>query len=115
MATRPVTVSYPGQNVRAAWDTITNANSDGEKIAIADYSDKTVQVFGTFGGATLTIQGSNDGGTTWATLHDAQGTDLAFTAAGMELIAENPLLIRPLLSGGAGSDVDVFISGVKVL
>jgi hypothetical protein len=65
---------------------------------------------GTLGGATITIQGSNElTPTNWATLHDVNGDDLAFTAAGMQVIAENVTHIRPLLSGGAGSDVDVIM------
>lgn len=115
MATRPATITYPGQNVRVAWDTLTEAD-EGVGVAIADYSDKTVQVVGSFGtGGSVAIEGSNDGGTTWSALHDPQGTVIAITAAGMELIAENPLLIRPNITAGTTVDVDVFINGVKVL
>jgi len=41
-----------------------------------------VQVTGTFGGATIALQVSNDG-TNFVTLKDGTGSDITFTAAGM--------------------------------
>lgn len=98
------------QSVIAKWLTLTTTNLDGESIRYTDYQDRSVQVLGTFGGGTVTMQGSNDGGTTWATLTDPLGNNLAFTAAGMKQITELPDLIRPLLSGGDGTtDLDVYL------
>ena len=87
------------------WETLT-ATDVGEARVNTYYNDRTVSVTGTFGG-TVSIQGSNDG-TNWFTLTDNSGLALEFTAAGMKLIAEAPLYIRP--SAGSGvSDVDVII------
>ena len=72
------------------------------------FSDKTVQLIGTFGSATVVIQGSLDG-TTWATLTDPQGDALSFTAAGLNLVAENVRYIRPSASGGSSQDIDVYL------
>ncbi len=93
-----------GRTNLTTWSPLTSANLDGQPMSIPGASDMTVQVFGTFDSGTITIQGSNQAiPTTWATLHDVSGTPLTFTSAGIEAIAENPLHIRPLLSG-AGSD-----------
>ena|SRR3990167_7608547 len=72
----------------------------GEPVSLLDYPDKTVTVEGTIGGGTLTMQGSNDG-TNYYSLTDPQGSAIALTAAGIKLITENPVWIRPSASGGA--------------
>lgn len=77
----------------------TGAVSSGHRL-----SDKTVQWFGTFGTATVALEGSNDGGTTWAALKDANGTDLsALATADVRTILENPQMIRPAITGGDGT------------
>lgn len=80
----------------------------------AGYADKTFQVTGTFGvGATLSIQGSNDG-TNWSPLTTpsgipgALGTPAAasFTTAsggGIEQVLEACQFYRPSLTGGDGT------------
>jgi hypothetical protein len=75
---------------------------DGAPQPHSQYSDKSVQVFGTFGGASLAIQGSNNG-TDWATLTDPQGNDLLITSAKIEMITEATAYIRPVVVGGDGT------------
>ena len=110
-----VTESGPqdGSVKRILWETLTTTNRTGTPIPPKDaqYADRSVQVIGTFGAAaTLTMQGSNDGGTTWATLTDPQGNAIAFTAAGIEQITELTQLMRPNLTNGDGStDIDVYL------
>ena len=91
------------------WETLTETNSDGSSVSYHGDVERSVQVMGTFGGATITIQGSNDGGIIWATLHDAAGANLDFTVAGLELVLENARHMRPIVTGGAGVDVDVHL------
>lgn len=69
----------------------------------------SVQVVGTFGGATVTIQISNDG-TNWATLQDIEGSDVSFTAAGLVDFSTAALYIRASASGGSSQDVDVIMT-----
>lgn len=86
------------------WLALTTTNTDGGAVSMQDYQDRTVQITGTFGtGGSVTIQGSNDGGTTWATLTDPLGNNLTFTAAGMKQITELPALLRPLVTAGDGT------------
>jgi hypothetical protein len=82
-----------------------------EPIRLGVWSDRTVQVGGTFGGATIRIQGSNDD-IEYFTLTDPQGNPLSFVAAGLEAIIELPAFLRPSIEGGDGtSSVKVIISG----
>lgn len=104
MATGVVT-SFPADEVlRCVWASLAG-NETGDSVQMYQYPDRTVQASGTF--TSITIQGSNDG-VTWFTLNDPLGVDLAFIAPGMALIAENPILIRPVaVGGGAGCTVSI--------
>lgn len=77
-------------------------NGDGDPVPFCQYTDKSAQVTGTFGGATLQIEGSNDGAN-WATLTDPQGNALSFTTAKIEMVAEATAQIRPKITGGDGT------------
>jgi hypothetical protein len=68
-----------------------------------DLSDKTVHVYGTFGGATVTIEGSNNGGASFTGLNDPSSTAISITAEKMKQILENPQQIRPTFTGGGGT------------
>lgn len=99
-----VSASYPAM-----------ANTDvGDALQAAEYSDKTVQVEGTWGaGGEFTLQGSNDG-TNWATLNDALGTAIVLSADGLVSILEAPLYIRPNITAGDGATaLNVTLSGVN--
>ena len=78
------------------------------------WPDKTVQGLGDFttSGA-ITMQGSNDGGTTWTTLTNNLGVDLVFTAAGIGVVLQNPGLIRPNATAGTSVAMDVYVIGVR--
>lgn len=108
MATITMTAARETSHARVyTWETMGNADT-GTPLQTVGAADKTVTVTGTFGSATVTIQGSNDG-TNYLTLNDQSDNALALTAAGIALIAENPLYIRPVTSGGTGTDIDVII------
>jgi hypothetical protein len=77
----------------------------GGSAAIAGF----MQVIGTFGGASVALQGSNDG-PNWVALNDTQGEAIAITAAGGAEFSASCVYLRPLASGGTGDDVDVLIS-----
>ncbi len=87
-------------------------------VEIPHWMDRTVHVFGTFGSATVLIQGSNDprvlsapGSADWQTIRDPGGNNLSFNAAGLKAILELPRFIRPSTSGGDGtSSVTVVIN-----
>jgi len=92
--------------LKYTWETLT-ASDVGAAVPTEGKRDINAQVIGTFGG-TVTIQGSNDGGTTFTDLHDVNGDLIAITSAAFVQVLEAPELIRP--SAGAGvSDVDVHL------
>lgn len=105
MATIPIT-NVPSQisSVRFERWAAMLAGDNGAATPFAQYADRSVQVTGVFGvGGACVIEGSNDGGVTWATLTDPQGNPLSFSAAGFEQIEEIAGLLRPRVSGGDGS------------
>jgi hypothetical protein len=91
------------------WAALGNAD-DGAPYAVPFAANITVQVIGTFGGATVKLQGSNDG-TNWFDLTKRAGTSSAsFTAAGGATANENPAYIRPVTSGGTGTNVNAIVA-----
>lgn len=103
---KPITNS--ADSALVTW-VLTNANNVGVAVTYEDYADRTVQMLGTFGGATVVLEGSLDGGTTWATLTDPQGNAISTSAALLEAVSEAVPLIRPSLSGGAASTVTIIL------
>lgn len=99
----------PGRTYLATW-TLTTADPTGGALELPGASDRSIQVLGTFGGATIAVEGSNDGGTTWAALHDPGGNAVTFTAAGINAISENVLKIRTRLSTvGVGATINAYL------
>lgn len=78
---------------------------DGSWVANDGHPDRTFQVLGTFGGATLRMEGTNEAtpGAAVFTLTDQVGGPLAFTAAGGRVAAEAPRWVRPFVVGGDGT------------
>ena len=98
-----------------SWTGLTNATSDvGDPmgLAYASYTERSVQVIGTFGaGGTVLIEGSIDN-TNWATLNDPQGNALSITVAKIETLLEAVPYLRPRVSAGdVTTDLSVFIFG----
>jgi hypothetical protein len=93
------------------WQAMTSGTA-GDRLKAAEYSDRTVQTYGTYsGGATISMRGScmanpnPDTATDWFVLHAAHDgsalSGLAATAGAVLL--ENPLWLSPLVTGGDGS------------
>ena len=76
-------------------------------ITLPRHRDVTIHITGTFGGATVTVKGSNDFGApiTYDTLDDAFGDLLSITLADIKLrqLLPAPYRIRVEVSGGDGS------------
>jgi hypothetical protein len=89
------------------------ASDTGIEVDLSDYVDRSIQVEGTFGGATVTVEGSNDS-TNWESLRDPQGTILAFSAAGLKQVLEATLKLRVRSAGGTGTTVTVTLFGRTV-
>jgi opacity protein-like surface antigen len=113
-----VTTEKSGSLTIVTYDNIDTADTDPSSIEIngTNYQvqGKPTQGFfhayGTFGGGTAKLQGSNDD-TNWVDLDIAHSsTALALTAAGGAEFSASCRYIRPLITGGTGDDIDVSIS-----
>lgn len=116
MATRTSVTTFPFETsldvAVTTWSGLL-ADDDGEPVRLAVYSDRSIQVAGTFGGATVTIGGSNDGETFHA-LTDVQGNPLTLTSGALKAITELPVYLKPRVFGGDGTtNLKVVLSGRK--
>ena len=86
---------------------ITTANLNGSPIEFPDWYDRVWVATGTFGSATLAIQGSADG-TNWVTLNDVNGNAATLTADGHRHVQATPRFMRPFLTvAGSGAAITV--------
>lgn len=82
---------------------------DGEPVSLTSSSDRSVEVSGTLGGATVRLEGRTHSSHPWAPLHDPQGNDLAVSSypagysAVIETISELTYETRAVVVGGDGS------------
>jgi hypothetical protein len=106
-----VTINTDVKDVpRVIWEGLTTATSPGDAFKLVSQAALAgcVQFTGTFGGATVIMQGSNDG-TNWFTLKDILGFDISATAAGAAEFTTSAAFIRASASGGTGDDIDVVV------
>ena len=103
LLSKPETTDFEGISL-VQWTGLTKATDDaGSPVELPNYSDRSVQVTGTFGtGGSVRIEGSLDG-TNYATLTDPQGNALDVTAAKIEAISEAVRYIRPRVTAGDGT------------
>lgn len=108
--------NQPGgaQTVRTATWTLTQGDATGTAIGPdwADWADRTVQFTGTVGAATMVLQGSNDG-TNFQTLNTPDGTAISGTSLSLRQVLENPLYVRPVVTGADGTTNVVCVLACK--
>lgn len=95
---------------------LTTADPVGDRVAYPNAPDKSVQFDGTFGTATVALEGSNKpdptsaDGADWFPLTDPQGNAISKTAAGGEAVIEAVRWVRPrLTTPGAGATINVYL------
>jgi len=111
MAVIPFTRSEPSDSKAKIVQWLAIANSDTAdpfKPVELDTAIASVQISGTFGGATLAFQQSNDG-TNWFPTKTHTGDTVSATAAGIFEISLSGLYVRPIISGGSGSSINVIL------
>lgn len=115
MATIPLLVDgipaaqskYNGDAVVSSWPAMA-AGDVGEATTYSTHGDRTAQISGTFGGTTVTIEGSLDG-VSWFTLTDPTNASISVTAAALLGVTEATKYIRPRCTGGTGVAVTVSV------
>lgn len=112
MATVSPTISTLSGVPRVVWagivtgDTI-NSFTLSEQWGLAG----SVQISGTFGGATVTLQHSNDG-INWVIAKDLLGASISATTNTIFEVSLSSLYFRPAVSGGGPIDVIVVFRGL---
>jgi len=97
--------------ITVKWTGLLNTDT-GKPYVMPYFSEKTVQVEGTFGtGGKCAIQGSLMAETpTFETLNDPQGNVLEIASAKIEEVLENAYQIRPnIIAGDAGTDLTCYL------
>jgi hypothetical protein len=90
------------------WGPFTQADTCAP-VTLPQHSDRSCQAVGTFGGASVAIQGSNDG-VNYAPLDSPNSVVIALTTATqIKAVLENSLWIQPVATGGAGQSISVLI------
>lgn len=93
---------------RVSWaDIVTGDTINAFGIAGDAQAHGAVQIGGTFGGATVTLEVSNDGTTFFDVPKDIHGTTLSATAAALFDFTTSALYIRPKVTSGSANAVDV--------
>ncbi len=121
----PTKVAYPGSangntppvdpNAAAITPWAALAVTDTcEPVFCAALTDRSMQITGTAGGASITLQGSNDG-VNYVTLTDVQGSPISAKAPGtITQISETTLWVKAVLTGGDGTTaLNVILVGKK--
>ena len=103
-----LTVGYGNSAVQTVqWTPVTEADTC-RAVQYPEFSDKSIQVAGTFGGASVALNGSNDG-SNFAALRDPSSTTIAITTAGIKAVLENTLQVQPAATGGTGQSLTITI------
>ena len=98
-----------GKTPRVTWaDIVTGDTLTAFPVAAQAAVAGAVQFGGTFGGATIGLQVSNDG-TTYFDMRDLGGTVISATAAALFEFTTAAMYIRPVITGGAANAVDVTV------
>lgn len=102
-----------GSSKKITWATMANGDT-GSPISFPEYYDRSVQVKGTFGaGGNCRIDGSNDGGATYAALNDRNNNALNIAAAGLKAVNENAEMMRPNITAGDGTTALTVIMTIR--
>jgi len=93
--------------------TLTTADHTGDDYLVPGWADRSVQVYGTFGGATVVLEGRNDFEVTPGspeTLLDPWEKPLSFTVKALRQVLDHTVIVRPRLSVvGAGASISVYL------
>jgi len=100
----------PGDGAVVVWN-LTSADPVGDPVAgYEDYADRTVQFYGTWGGATAQLQGKLSDAAGYEPLSDPQGNAISKTANALEAVLEAVPITRAALSNvGVGASITVVL------
>jgi hypothetical protein len=108
MAVQNYTVTaLPASNTwLVTWGTAGDSDTFTPFPMTGGFAKRTAQVEGTFGGATITINGSVDG-TNYEALTTEAGAACTFAGKGVKSVGELTQYIKPTTASGSGSSLTV--------
>lgn len=95
--------------ILAIWEGLGDAET-GPGAAMVGRSDMTATCHGTFGAATVHLEGSNDN-SNWFPCIDFLGAVITFTVAGMRTLGSSPIYFRARTTGGTGTSATLMLAG----
>lgn len=99
----------PYNATRYLWTPVTQADTPLSKSVVGQNGiNGSIQVNGTFDGATIALHGSNDD-TNYFVLKDLQGNDISFTAAGLKEFTAACAFIKPVRTGGTATTLTITV------
>jgi hypothetical protein len=98
----------------ATWTPLAASGDVGQPLQRVDLPDRSVQVAGTFAGATIVFEGSNDGAN-YFTLASPSGAALSFTAAGLVQVNMPAAFVRPHVTAGSGASLTVTMTARRTI
>lgn len=91
------------------WAALTESDVCGA-VSYPKQADRSIQITGTFGGATVVVGGSNDGmNYAAAGLNDLTGVAIAITnnTTPPKGVLENTLFVKPIATGGLSQSITI--------
>lgn len=116
MAVKAVTFSdvsakTDGSAILAVWAATTEADTF-VAVKMPEYSSRSISIQGTFGGATVVVNGSIDG-TNFTGLTNPAGSAISKTSAAVVGVFESVVYYQPSASGGTGQSLTVSMLFVR--
>jgi hypothetical protein len=94
---------------RYVWEALATGDTiNALKLSGTGARRAAVQIFGTFGSATVKMQVSNDG-SNFYDIKDIHNTAVSTGAAAVFEFTSSAVYIKPAISGGTGDNVDVIL------
>ena len=112
MATKVTEIQHGYMGVVRIYKWTLTDGETGEAIIVPEKADVSIQAYGTWGGAALTIQGSLIPDSTidqFFGAKDGSNTLISLTADGGAFVLENFYRMRPKITGGSSSSINIYM------
>jgi len=114
----PVWLAQQGVTI-VQWASVGNTD-ECTPLPLGAHADRSVQITGSFDGATVKIEGTNSADLAYAPLTDPQGNDIAISSypsgysSKIEAISEATQFVKPVVTGGTSPSLTITMYVRKV-